>query len=462
MSTEPGKGQKAETLQIRIIDALRADTMSSGTVCDHHDDGDEHSSSARTATDVSASTSPSGTPSDDMSSYQSMYMTTERTAEVFGFFMRNIYATFPVINFDNFTSQLNQDQENCDIEFRALAYALDMLHESYTYKLTPAGGTTKILSCMSRVEQIRCRYDYAEDPTANTVIVSFALFVAYNVLGRHQRALLYLLEASKLVEFTPMDSRIETMRIQRLKALLFITSSAATLLSAKSTWRVDVPSPLDVEDLISWYGGAEAPADHGASEDIRELDRFAVHQLQLMTRMHITARHRDSWDFLAEDHVANSASSVTLPATRMVRIVIADLSITQLWFSSDRQRLYDSVTYEDITKRCQPLNLAETTGRKALAWAKSLSQGELRIVGLGKMVDILENMVHLCSLDPSSTAEVEILARDLMAAISTADYEFTHAMTLARSAELLRHIASMYYGISCRPSISEATKHSDA
>ena len=389
-------------------------------------------------------------------------MTFERTTEVFGFFMRDIYAVLPVINFDNFTNHLNQDHGNWDVEFSALAHALDMLHESYMYKLTPTGGPRNVLSCISMIEQLRCRYDYAEDPTADTVIVSFALFVAYNVVGKHQRALLYLSEASKLVDFTRTDSPIEAMRIQRLKALLFITTSATTLLSENSAWRVDVPPPVDIEDLISWYSLAGTSAGDMASEDIRDLDQFAIRQLQLMTQIYRSARDGASWDYLGEYNVANSVSSVRLPATRMVRIVIADLSITQLWFSSDKRRLHNSGNYDNILKLCQTANLAETTGRKALAWARSLSQSELRIVGLGKMVDILENMVHLCSLDPNSTAEVEILARDLTTAISTADYEFTYATTLARSAELLKHIANIYAGISCGPVIGEVTKHSDA
>jgi hypothetical protein len=252
------------------------------------------------------------------------------------------------------------------------------------------------------------------------------------------------------------------MRIQRLKALLFITTSAATLLSKNSAWAVDMALPLDAEDLVSWYSVAGASAGDMASEDIRDLDQFAIRHLRLMTQIYRTARGGASWEYPGEDNVASCLSGAMLPATRMVRTVIADLSITQLWFSSDRRRLHNSGNYYDISKQCQNASLAETTGRKALAWARSLSQSELRIVGLGKMVDILENMVHLCSLDPNSTAEVEILARDLMTAISTADYESMYATTLTRSAELLRHMASIYGGSSCGPVISEVTKHSDA
>lgn len=370
--------------------------------------------------------------------------TLERTAEVFDFFMRNVYATLPVINLDSFTRRLNKHPGHWDVEFCTLAFAIDMLHESYKYAVTPTIGTVKTLICMSKIEKLRCRYDFAEHPSADTVIVSFALFVAYSVNGKSRRALLYLSEASRLVEFVQPDNWIETMRIQRLKALLFITASASTLLSANPAWKIDVPLSSDVDELVSWYDMVGTTAIDVASQEIRELDRFAIRQLQLMTRLHLTARNENSRDFLGEADVANSISSVTLPATPMVRIVMADLSITQLWFSSHRRRLYSDGNDDYVLQFGQSVSLAETTGRKALAWARSLSQSELRIVGLGKLVDILENMVHQCTLDPHSTAEVEILARDLISAICTADYGSMYATTLARSAELLRHIASMY------------------
>jgi hypothetical protein len=293
------------------------------------------------------------------------------------------------------------------------------------------------------------------------VIVSFSLFVAYNVIGKHHRALLYLSEASKLVDFVRTDNHIEIMRINRLKALLFITASAINLLAANAELRVDIPLPLDVDGLISWYDVPGASAIDFAGEDIIELDRFATRQLQLMTRIHLAPMDGTSWGFLDEENVANSISNFTLPATRMVRIVIADLGITQLWFSSDRRRLHNCGDHDAGMHLPQTVNLAESTGRKALAWARSLSQSELRIVGLGKMVDILENMVHLCSLDPQSTGEVQILATDLMAAISTADYESLYATTLTRSVELLGHIATMYKALASRSAITDTMKQPD-
>ncbi|KAK5021680.1 hypothetical protein LTS07_010722 [Exophiala sideris] len=434
----------------RVVDALRT---TSESVSDRNVDDEDDTSGAWTADDVPVS--PSCAYSNDQiasnNSSGDTYMTSDRTMEVFDFFMRNIYATLPVFNFDNFMRLLHQSHANWDDEFYALAYALDMMHESYKYAITPtAAGKQKVISCKSRIEKLRCRYDYAEHATADTVIVSFSLFVAYIVIGKERRALLYLSEASKLVDFARTSDRIETMRIHRLKALLFITASAITLLSPNPALRADAPSSFEVDELVSWYDLVGASAMDDTGQEVRQLDRFAVRQLQLMTRIHLTARDRASWDILDEQNVANSISSVTLPATRMVRIVIADLSITQLWFSSDRRRLHNTGDHENMLNLCQSGNLAASTGRKALAWARSLSQEELRIVGLFKMVDILENMVHLCSLDPQSTDEVEILARDLMIAISTADYESTFASTLARSAELLRHIAPMYKTLSCR------------
>lgn len=391
-----------------------------------------------------------------------MDITSERTAKLFDFFMRNIYATLPIIHFDKFMNQLNQEQGNWDVEFCALAYAIEMLHESYQYKLTPAAGTEKVVSCISRIEELRCKYDYAENPTADTVVVSFALFVAYSVIGKHHRPFLYLSEASKLVNFVHTNDHIEKMRIHRLKAQVFITASASALLSMNSAWKADVPLPPDVEELISWYDVAEACDIDTASEDVRTLDQFAICQLQLMTRIHLAASDGTSQDFLEEENVANRISNVTLPATRMVRIVTADLSITQLWFSSARRWLQHNYCYDDVLKLGQTGNLAESTGRKALAWARSLSQSELRIIGLGKMVDILENVVHLYSLDPQSADEVEILVRELIDAISAADYESTYATTLARSAELHRHVASLYKGRACRSAIDEATKQPEA
>ncbi|OIW22788.1 hypothetical protein CONLIGDRAFT_674811 [Coniochaeta ligniaria NRRL 30616] len=427
----------------KIVDALRSDSVSGNTLRDHQHDDDDISSRAWTGIEVPVSASPSDTTSDRMSSHPLQHLTLEHTTEVFTFFMHNIYATLPIINFDDFTNRLEQGDGSWDIDFIILGHALDLLHEAYIYTLTPTDGTGNIISRMSVMEQLRCTYDYAEEATANTVIVSFALFVACSVVGKHQRALLYQSEASKLADFARMSSRIEAMRIQRLKALLFVAASASALLSGDSAWRVDMPSSLHVEDLTSWYSAANAPDHHMASDDIRDLDRFAIRQLQLMTRMHMMAGEGSSRELLTEDDVANTISSVTLPATPTVRIVTADLSITQLWFSSDRRRLRNNNNYDSITKLIDAVDLPESTGRKALAWARSLSQSELRIVGLGKMVDIVENMVHLCRLCPNSTAEVEILAGDLMAAIGTADYELKYATTLERCAAILRHTASM-------------------
>lgn len=433
-------------LHIRIIDALRSNSVSEHAHWDHQRDNDDNNSSAWSGIEKPASASPSDTFSTSFSnrvpSHPLQQLTLEHTTEVFAFFMHNVYATLPIINFDDFTSRLEQSHDSWDIDFSILGHALDLLHEAYIYTLTPTDGTSNIISRMSVIDQLRCTYDYAEEATANTVIVSFVLFVACSVVEKDRRASLYLSEAFKLANFARASSRIEAMRIQRLKALLFITASASALLSGDAAWRVDIPSSLRVEDLTSWYGATDASDHYVASDDIRDLDRFAIRQLQLMARMYIMAMEGSSRELLTEDDVANTISSVTLPGTPTVRIVTADLSITQLWFSCDRQRRKNN-NDDNITKRIDAVDLPESIGRKALAWARSLSQSELRIIGLGKMVDIVENMVHLCHLCPNSTAEVEILASDLMAAIGTADYELKYATTMERCAAILRHTASM-------------------
>ena len=361
-----------------------------------------------------------------MSSQHSADITPEHTTEVFNFFMRNVYATLPVIHVENFQSRLKQDHGCWDVDFLLLCHALDLLHESYVVALTPSRGTGKVASRMSIMQQLRCTYDYAEEATADTAIASFSFFVACCVLGKHQRAMLSLSEASKLTGFARTGSRIEAMRIQRLRALLFVTASASAFLAGDSSPKMGIPIP-SVEDMESWY-------DRSAADTVRDLDHFATCQLQQMARMHMGARGGSRE--LAEDDVASiTACSAALPATPTVRIVTADLNITQLWISSDR-RLKGS-DCDDVTKISESIDSVERNGRKALAWARSLSQSELRIIGLGKMVDILDRMVHLCDRYPEGTAEAEILARDLMDEISKADYESTYATTLARCAAVL-------------------------
>ena len=414
--------------------------MSGNGLPNHQFDGHDNDNRASMGPKVPVSASPS---TDRMLSNQPTHLTLAHTKEVFAFFMGNIYATLPIMNFEDFTNRLNRGYGSWDIEFSILGHALDLLRVSYIHALTPTGNTNDIISRMSVIEQLRLAYDYAEDATADTVITSFALFVACTVVEKHRRALLHLSQASKLVDFARTISRVDAMRIQRLKALLFITASAATLLSGDSAWRLDMRSSLDVEGLTSWYGEAGGPGHHTASEDIRNLDRFAVRQLQLMTRMHKISWEGSSGELPSEDDVANTIPNVTLPATPMVRIVTADVCITYLWFSSDRQRVGKRKNCDAIINSDYTVDLAESTGRKTLAWAKSLSQSELRIVGLGKIVDIVENMVHLCSLHPDSTAEVKILAGDLMAAICIADYELAYATTLKRYAVILKLAASI-------------------
>ncbi|KAL1908380.1 hypothetical protein Sste5344_005908 [Sporothrix stenoceras] len=406
---------------------------------------------------------------------QHQNLTLEHTTQGFSFFMNTIYATWPVINYDDFTHRLQQGHDAWDLDFGILGHALDLLRETYDYLFVPTdSGTAKVMQRLAIVNQLRCTYDYAEAATADTVIVSFTMFVACIVMGKEQRALLYLSEASRLADFAYAravrgHNKTEAMRTQRLKALLFITATATALLSSDPSWRMDVPSLLRVDDLTSWYGDAdieEADTPEGEevpeqpvdpNKDIRDLDRFAVRQLQLMTRMYmmVGAQSGSSTShLLMEDDVTKNISSVPLPRSPTVRVMVADLSITQLWFSCDRKtgatsgdnnnnnnNNNNSSTGMAVEKSVEE-DLPENIGRKALAWARSLSQTELRMVGLGKMVDIVENMVQRSQLgqnqNSTSTAEVAMLADDLMAAIGIADYELRYAAAMAQCAALLR------------------------
>ncbi|CAK7204015.1 hypothetical protein SEUCBS139899_006766 [Sporothrix eucalyptigena] len=347
-----------------------------------------------------------------------------QTQHDFSFFLHTIYATWPIIHADEFRAKLRRGED--DLDFQLLVHALDLLQQTYLHAFLPTDTTDmRVRARIAAIDQRRCTYDYAETATADTVVVSLALFVACIVLNKNKRALLYLSEAGTLADIVTPRSRIEAMRIQRLQALVFITGGATGLLTGDAAWERSLPQTLRVEDLQSWYD-SEDDEKEGGDNTVRDLDRYAVRQLRQMTRTYMARQGCfGGWADLIlpdEDH------TMSLPGTPTVRITTADVRITQLWFSCER-RPNNTAT-----------DLPESIGRQALAWARSLAPNELRIVGLGKMVDIVASLVQRCGSGNGlhmDTGEVALLATDLMAAIGTADYEGKYTTALAECQSML-------------------------
>ena len=293
-----------------------------------------------------------------------------------------MYIVFPVISYIELISRLIMEPNwNASPHLRTLLYALRLGVAAANYRMN-SNNESELRALVCQVETSRLSYDFVDPPTLDAVVCSLFLFTACNVLRNHQRAFLYLSEASFLLEaFVPTSEGDEQRRL-RLEKVLFNTESAS----------------------LAIYGGkglkrrAQRPSNRWESYSLEqnniESDRVAVHLLGRLTQIHLAEDAQDFENIGVESEVSMKTlfGPKILEANRYARIQSADVVITRQW----------RLSCQLVTRRisgCAAKELespaVESLGVVAMSWLRLLKQGDLRIIGLGKLVGLALNISML-------------------------------------------------------------------
>ena len=147
-------------------------------------------------------------------------------------FFETVHAIFPVFSHDDLLSRIMlQPDWSAAPELSALLLAMQLATAAGEFRLTN-GDQGALRHLIKRVEKARLCYDFAEAPTLDEVAISLFLFTSYNVLGKHNRAFLYLDEALSLMETVRVVADEDAERLIRFEQVLYNTEAASLAIYA--------------------------------------------------------------------------------------------------------------------------------------------------------------------------------------------------------------------------------------
>ena len=324
----------------------------------------------------------------------------------------SLYMTFPVLSYDRLISRFITEPDWLAVpDLRTLLLAIRLLNAAGRYRM----GTTERSDLEDRihqVEQSRLDHDFAENVSLDSVVCSLFLFTAYNVLSKHNRAFLYLDEAISLFEMVTLDRNIEEERKLRIEQVLFNTEAATHAIYAPASRmrRARVPI-IQTERNVT-----------GLAANF-EFDRVASHLLRSLTQINLAqdARQPEEAEGDSEGDI-----EVLLGAGKQQHryscIQAADVVVTRQWRLSSRlvEQKLGALTGERPSQ-----SLIERLGIAAMSWICPLRDGELRIVGLGKLAGLVQN---ICILGNQAACRYALAG--LTSAIMREDHERTFMPSL--------------------------------
>lgn len=327
------------------------------------------------------------------------------------------YVIFPVISYQDLASRLIlQPAWGDDPALSSLLLSIRLISMAGDYRMFPSNDNrTQLLALISQVEISRLGYDFADPATLDAVVVSLFLFTAYNVLGKYNRSFLYLDEAFSL--FDGADVRPdEARRRQQIRLVLFNTEAATVPIYAPSRkkYRSHQASVRDNEGKDCCL----------SVETEVQSERVALHLLRRLTEINLA----ENAEALKKLDVESETDMVTLFGAifrqhRPPMIQAADVAITRQWHLSFR--LISGP--RQVPGAPTPLRvLAEQLGTVALSWICLLGEGELRVVGLGKLAALAR---HIRSL--AGSTQCHTVLGGLIGAIIREDHERLYAPQLA-------------------------------
>lgn len=323
---------------------------------------------------------------------------------------------FPLLSYESVQSQLDtQPFSKATPEFRSLLLAIRLLNATVEHRMTSTNSTT-LPGLIRRVETSRQDYDFAEPPRLDDVVVSTFLFVAFNILEKHVRAFLYLDEAVSLLEEVKPAGEAELLRKQVIQQVLYNTEAASVAIYAHGARRCRVKKPAKLVYKL--------PPTSLESGCITQSDRLALQLLNKLSEIHLAADAEElqiSSNSLEGD--SRTLFDVSLQHHQFCRIQAADVAVTHQWQFA--QKVVTARLKELPASRLNRQAI-ENLGITAMAWVCSLKEGELRIVGLGKLVG-LARAIH--TIAGSKLCDFAIAG--LVGAVMKEDHDQTFTADLA-------------------------------
>ncbi|OAP60658.1 hypothetical protein AYL99_05660 [Fonsecaea erecta] len=330
-------------------------------------------------------------------------------------FFDTMYVVFPILSYASLASRLIIEPAWRDIpEFRTLLLSIQTVNAASQFRMAP-GNTARLSELISQVERSRLDYNFADPASLDSVIVSLFLFTAYNVLEKHNRAFLYLDEALSLLEMVePVDEEEQQRKIQ-IEQVLFNTEAATLAIYANKGRRRRARRPrviADIPPMASAFGAIDEPG------------RVAMHLLRRLTEIHLAdnAEAFEEIDIESETDMATLFGAV-FKRHRYSRIQAADVVVTRQWQLSTKlvANLRKGL---GMSPRLQ--KSIELLGLAAMSWICLLGEGELRIVGLGKLSGLAQNIYML-----AGRGQYQYILGGLAGAVIKEDHEKIFAPQLA-------------------------------
>jgi hypothetical protein len=294
-------------------------------------------------------------------------------------FFDKSWIVFPVLSCDKLCRQLSMTTTwDAEPAQRTLLLAIQMINSACEYRIASENDTA-FQTIIRAVEKSRLDYEFAEPATLDDVVVSLFLFVAYNVLEKHTRAYLYLDEAFSLLGVVETYHNLEAQRKHLIELVLFNTETASMAVYAHPGRQRRAKIPRITLDSMP-----TSSSEHGM---ITDYEKLALHLVTRLTKIHAAGGARVLLDDFSDSKDLRDLLGMSLQQRQFCRIQAADVSVSQQWQLSTK--LLANLRSRALTQKLA-MAKAEKLGVAAMAWICSLREGELRIVGLGKIFGMLQ------------------------------------------------------------------------
>ncbi|CAH0020337.1 unnamed protein product [Clonostachys rhizophaga] len=325
-------------------------------------------------------------------------------------FFDTTYLIFPIVSYAELASRLviEPNWETVS-DLRTLLYSIRLVNSAARYRMDHQ-NRDGLVQHIAEVESSRQAYDFADPATLDAVFCSLALFTANSVLAKHGRAFLHLNEAQILFDHVEPSGYEEQQRKLRVEQVLHNTESATLAIYGSKEKMLQARKRLTCSDIV--------PARVGGAETGDRLGKVASQLLHCLTRIHLASNADD----ISKVNLGSDAVLSSLGQHRYSRIQSADVMVTRQWQLSCKI----IASYQERAGREKPpASMMESLGVIAMSWICVLKQGELRIVGLGKLAELAINIFRL----PGGGHQDSL--RGLTGAVMKEDYEGKFALTLA-------------------------------
>ena len=331
-------------------------------------------------------------------------------------FFETVYFTFPVLSRSQLTSRFIEEPCWSEVpELRTLILSIRLILAASRYRRSHHSKGC-LLDLIRQVESSRLCYDFADSPTLDEVVVSLFLFATYNVVEKHNHAFLRLDEASFLLDAIKPKDGVERQRKLQLEKVLFNTETATLAIYDHNNKPRRARRPLINLD--------EQWLPENSTENLTDSEWAAMHLLRRLTQIN-----------LAEDAKSLQRISIESDADRKIlfgaafqqhlhtRVQATDIVVTRQWRLS--AKLLTELRNGSSMLPHDRAAIAESLGTRAMTWVCLLGEGELRVVGLGKLSALAHNLYGMTG------GRCQYVLAGLVGAVIKEDYEKHFAPALA-------------------------------